>query len=327
MPGVTVDSSGTLYGTTEFGGISSFQYCGGGCGTVFKVKSSGKESVLHSFTEPPTDGIMPQAGVIRDSLGALYGTTTLGGPHNAYGNPGEGTVFKIADGKETLLYAFTGGSDGALPAAALLLRKGVFYGTTTFGGDGPCSTVYGAGCGTVFKLKGATETVLYSFNNQSDGGFPASSLIADRAGNLYGTTTLGGDLNCSQTNANPEQGKPALLPVGNPPGCGTVFKISPGGHETVLHTFQGKTDGAWPGELVMDSAGNLHGATVFAGDPKCHCGIVFKVDTAGKFTVLHAFSGPDGSDPEGLIQYKGRLYGTAAFGGPGNYGLVFEVTP
>ena len=184
---VVADASGTIYGTTQFGGSSTFRYCGGGCGTVFRLTSSGNETVLHSFTQPPRDGISPQSAVIRDSKGNLYGTTYFGGPHSEYGNPGEGTVFKIANGKESLLYSFTGGDDGGLPNAALLLRQGVLYGTTVFGGSidsKQCITVLGDGCGTVFKVEEGKESVLYRFNNKADGGSPAASLIADKSGNL-----------------------------------------------------------------------------------------------------------------------------------------------
>jgi hypothetical protein len=116
---VTIDAAGMLYGTTEYGGTSNFQYCGGGCGTAFELTSSGNETVLHSFSEPPGDGIFPQAGVIAYSKSLLYGTTT---------------VYQIANGIETLHYSFTGGTDGALPSATLLWHGGVLYGTATLWG-------------------------------------------------------------------------------------------------------------------------------------------------------------------------------------------------
>jgi hypothetical protein len=110
---------------------------------------------------------MPQSGVIIDSKGVLYGTTTFGGVHAAYGNPGEGTIYKIAHSKESLLYSFTGGSDGSLPASAPLLHDGQLYVEGEFGGNGPCDSVFGPGCGTTVRIHGHGETTLYSF-----GGVP-----------------------------------------------------------------------------------------------------------------------------------------------------------
>ncbi len=331
VPGVSASNPVTLYGSTAYGGTSTFQYCnqGAGCGTVFELTSSGQETILHSFTEPPGDGIIPQAGVIAQpgatpgSGEVLYGTTYYGGPYSQNGNPGEGIVFQIANGKESVLYKFTGGNDGALPGAAPLYRQGVHYGTTVFGGRGNCVTTFGTGCGTVYQLVGGQESALYSFNNQADGGFPAASLIADSAGNLYGTAVLGGDLNC----------KPGGQ--GIPPGCGTVFKLSPSGQQTVLYTFQDGADGAWPSAaLVMDSAGNLYGTAVFGGNLNCApggglgCGTIFKIDTARNFSVLHTFNGSDGFYPLALIQdNQGVLYGVTQQGGPAGKGVVYKLVP
>jgi uncharacterized repeat protein (TIGR03803 family) len=334
--GVILDAKGNLYGTTQGGGSSNSQACGSGCGAVFKLATTGEETILHSFAGPPGDGMFPYAGAIRDARGNLYGTTLYGGAYSAFGNPGEGTIFKVtAAGKETVLYDFTGQADGGMPWASLLLRNGVLYGTTSRGGTGPCGDIFGNGCGTVFRLEGKKETVLYSFNNKSDGGYPLASLISDKAGNLYGTTAYGGDLKCVQPPVK-------LIPSSKPPieqppsGCGTVFKISPTGKETVLYTFTGTTDGSEPGTaLTMDSAGNLYGSTSFGGDPTCGytgngysgCGTIFKIDTAGTFSVLHAFSGPDGAYPGDLIQdHEGNLY-APAFGGPANAGIIFKLTP
>lgn len=319
----------TIYGTTAYGGTSTFHYCnsGAGCGTMFKLTGNGIETELHSFNAPPNDGIVPQAGVTvtpgptPSSADVVYGTTYYGGPFSVNGNPGEGTVYKIANGRETVLYSFTGGVDGALPAAAPLFLQGVVYGTTVFGGTGNCVTTFGSGCGTVFKVAGNHETVLYSFQDQADGGNPASSLIADSAGNLYGTAVLGGDLNCQPGGR------------GVPPGCGTIFKISPNGVETVLYTFTGGADGAWPSAaLVRDSAGNLYGTAVMGGGLNCDsglgCGTVFKLDSAGHFTVLHTFTGSDGWYPLGLVQdNQGVLYGVAELGGPASKGVLYQLVP
>lgn len=331
VPGVSISDPATLYGTTEFGGTGTYSYCNGaGCGTVFKLTSGGDETVLHSFAGPPADGLNPQAGVTVQpganpgSGEVLYGTTYYGGPFTKNGLPGEGTVFQIANGHESVLYSFTGGDDGALPFDAPLYRNGVLYGTTVFGGSGNCVTSFGTGCGTVYKLAGGHESALYSFMNQADGGFPAANVIADAAGNLYGSAVLGGDLNCTPGGSRRQ---------GNPPGCGTVFKISPSGEETTLYTFTDGADGAWPSAgLVMDSAGNLYGTATLGGDLNCGqglgCGTVFKIDTSGHFSVIHTFIGSDGSYPLTLLQDNhGNLYGVTQSGGPINAGVVYKLVP
>lgn len=319
---VIVDGTGTLYGTTYYGGTSTYQSCSFGCGVLFKLTSSGQETILHSFDAPPEDGILPQAGVTLASNGVLYGTTTDGGAGTGIrGISGDGTIYRFANGKETLLYSFTDGVDGALPSAGLLLHRGALYGTANFGGTGPCSTSFGGGCGTVFKFNKSGESTLYEFQNGADGGFPAASLIVDGAGNLYGTTVLGGDLNCD---------------IGGPPaGCGVVFKLAPSGQETVLYTFTGSRDGAWPSDaLVMDSAGNLYGTAYYGGDLQCNyglgCGTVFKIDASGQFSVIHTFKGTDGAFPRALIAGDGKLYGVTNGGGPGGLfltGVIYELTP
>lgn len=324
--GLVADETGTLYGTTTHGGTSTFQNCNGhdGCGTLFEMTSSGKETILHSFSAPPTDGIEPLSGVIV-SNGSLYGTTYFGGTGNA-GFPGDGTIYEFADGIETVLYNFTDGPQGGFPGADPLLLNGTLYGTTVFGGTGPCETTYGYGCGTVFEFEraktvrgGTGEHTLYEFQGGADGGFPAASLIADNEGNLYGTTVLGGDLNCNIS--------------GPPPGCGVAFKLTQSGQETVLHTFTGGSDGAWPSyALVMDAAGNLYGTAYFGGDLNCEdeaglgCGTIFKIDTAGNFSVIHTFEGEDGSLPVALILNGSTLYGVAGYGGPDNRGVVYGLT-
>jgi hypothetical protein len=125
-----VDVNGNLFGATQSGGTGPAEACGssgsGACGTVFKVTANGNETVLYSFAGPPNDGMLPYAGLVRDSTGNFYGTTLFGGPTSTYGNPGEGAVFKVSGaGKETLLYEFNGGNDGGMRFASLLLRDGV----------------------------------------------------------------------------------------------------------------------------------------------------------------------------------------------------------
>jgi uncharacterized repeat protein (TIGR03803 family) len=240
------DAAGNLYGTTYIGG-AYWDW-----GTVFRVDKDGKETVLHSFTGG-ADGANPTAGLIRDNEGNLYGTASE-------------TVFKRdTSGKETVLYTFTGGADGSnLQAGLLTDSEGDLYGATVSGGDLNCNAPYG--CGTVFKLDSTgKKTVLYSFARGSDGSGPATTLVRDLMGNLYGTTVEGGDLNCNA-----------------PYGCGTVFKLDKTGKETVLHKFTGGADGAFPSALYRDTGGNLYGTTSNGGDPSCPygpppgCGTVFK---------------------------------------------------
>jgi uncharacterized repeat protein (TIGR03803 family) len=200
---VVRDALGNLYGTTAQGGGTG---CGGfGCGTVFKVDQNHKESVLHIFIGG-TDGSFPFAGLVRDTSGNLYGTTFHGGIVDC----DCGTIFKVdKTGSETILYSFTGGADGANPAASLIRDSvGNLYGTTVQGGVAGCNPY--SGCGVVFKLDAlGTETVLYSFTGGTDGANPATPLTLDSSGNLYGTAELGGEAGC------------------NGSGCGVVFKITP----------------------------------------------------------------------------------------------------
>jgi uncharacterized repeat protein (TIGR03803 family) len=307
-PGLVADKAGNFYGTTLFGG-------GSGQGTVFKVSKQGKETVLMSFDGK--NGSVPAAGLVVDAAGNLYGTTTAGGYN---GENGYGTVFKVSNsGKETLLYQFRGGSDGRAPGGPLIRDdKGNLYGTTVAGGaSGNCD------CGTVFKLSPPkksggrwTERVLHIFDahDGQDGSEPYAGLVRDVDGNLYGTTAYGGTY-----------------------GYGTVFKLTKGGKETVLHSFSGN-DGENPySGLVRDSSGNLYGAATYGGINNCNdengdlgCGTVFKVDTHGKETVLYSFTGgTDGAYPlygNLLRDAEGNLYG-ATCGCPGNTSLIFKLVP
>lgn len=256
--GVVADSEGNLYGTTFFSGLSE-----GCCGTVFKITSKGNATILHSFTGYPDDGSYPWGDLVVDSSGNLYGTTLEGGASGSCGaNVGCGTVFKITpDGTESVLHSFSGNPDGCQPYSGLVLDKtGTLYGTTAYGGAGyGCGGGYGGG--TVFKLASdGTETVLHTFGGGSDGYQPYGALIADKAGDFYGTTFAGG------TTDN-----------------GTVFKLSPEGTETVLHSFNKKINGRRPfGRLLKGTSGYLFGTTLYGGE-KCirhepyGCGTVFKL--------------------------------------------------
>ena len=181
------DSSGALYGTTSFGGTCSFQPITG-CGVAFKLTPSGSGyafSLLYSF-QGGSDGFGPVAGLIADSSGALYGTTEYGGPANL------GTVFKLTPSGsgyiESVMYAFQGGSDGALPVAGLVAGKQGLYGTTASGGP--------ANVGTIFELTASgshyAESLLYTFQGGNDGAEPVAGLVAGKTGVFYGTTQTGG---------------------------------------------------------------------------------------------------------------------------------------
>jgi uncharacterized repeat protein (TIGR03803 family) len=295
-------SEGDLYGTTNGGGVA-------GKGVVFKLDTTGTETVLHSFTDG-ADGGAPWAGVIRDSAGDLYGTTTGGGPSDY------GVVFKLnTTGTETVLHSFTGGADGGSPLAGLIRDSaGNLYGTAQAGGASVL--------GVVFKLDTTgTETVLHSFTGGADGATPFARLIRDSAGNLYGTTQYGGG---GSSGNNCYYG-----------GCGAVFKLDTTGTETVLYGFTGGADGEnpYPG-LIRDSAGNLYGTTLSGG--ASGLGVVFKLDTTGVEMVLYSFEGrADGESPfAGLIQDSaGNLYGTTYGGGAfsstcrGGCGVVFKLEP
>jgi len=235
--GLTRDKAGTLYGTTFNCGASGY-------GTVFTVDTSGTEIVLHSFSGGTKDGAYPDfTGLLMDEKGNLYGVTEEGGASNY------GTVYKLNKSGKTLtvLYSFTGGTDGGRPVGGLLRdKKGNLYGITNEGGS--------SGVGTVFKLnKSGTETVLHSFaEDETDGCYPFGTVKNDAKRNLYGTTSLCG--------ASAE---------------GAVYKLSKSGTETVLHSFVG-SDGAYPyGGLLRDAKGKLYGTTTSGG--ASFSGTVFKL--------------------------------------------------
>jgi uncharacterized repeat protein (TIGR03803 family) len=267
-------------------------------------------TVLYSFTGGD-DGRSPSADLVSDAAGNLYGTTGYGGTHSCSFGLGCGIVFKLSPGgTQTVLYDFTGGSDGAQPAGLVRDAAGNLYGTTAVGGDLSCG--FSSGCGTVFKLSpGGVLIVLHTFTGPPDGEAPGSRLIRDAAGNLYGTTSYGGDAACASATGN----------------CGTVFKVDASGNETVLHAFTGKPDGEAPfGSLVQDGSGNLFGTTRLGGDANDD-GTVFKIDSAGNETVLHTFTGADGSRPETALVLIGQdLYGSTNAGGAFSLGEVFKLS-
>jgi uncharacterized repeat protein (TIGR03803 family) len=256
---LVMDSLGNLFGTTV-----------GGQGAVFELTpdSNGHwtDTLIHKFTPAKGDGASPMAGLILDATANLYGTTTYGG--NKACVAGCGIVFRLvpqSDGtwKEEVLHEFTGG-DGMHSVSGLLAdNNGKLYGSAEQGGNGGCF----AGCGTLFQLTpqsggGWKFTLLHVFK-QTDGGSPQGAMALDTAGNLYGTTVIGGNLA-----ACPQQG-----------GCGVVFKLAPaaGGKRkySVLYKFNNVPDGALPKGLVMDKAGNMYGTTITGGNNGL--GVVFEV--------------------------------------------------
>jgi len=317
--GLLRGAAGALYGTTYGGGDTSCYSAG--CGTVFALSPTGKETVLHKFTGDP-DGMSPaeEQPLVEDASGSLYGTTYLGGEY------GIGSVFKIDKaGTETVLYSFTGYSDGCYPDGVILDAAGNLYGVAASGG-----IAFGdSGYGVVFELEaGGTFSVLHTFASGSDGANP-DSLVFDSKGNLFGTTAHGGGGECFL-------------------GCGTVFELSPqsggGWSESVLYAFcslSGCVDGEEPGSgpLAIDAAGNLYGTTIGGGSyPDCNggtCGVVFKLDATRKETVLHNFTGgSDGAYPLAavILDRAGNLYGTASRGGDlkcqpkyGGCGTLFKI--
>jgi uncharacterized repeat protein (TIGR03803 family) len=319
--GLIIDKLGNLYGTTSAGGAT-------GNGTVFKLEplpgGTWKETVLHSFSGP--NGASPAAGLVSDASGNLYGTTAQGGPPCPYvSSTGCGVVFKLKrkpDGTwtESVLYSFKGGaSDGYDPLAGLTFDKaGNLYGTTPLDGSG--------GVGDVFQLKrnangSWTENILYMFTgNGPDGASPESTLVFDGAGNLYGTTNNGGNMNCP-----------------DPFGCGVAFRLTPdpgeSWSESVLHTFcseAGCADGVYPDAMVFDKAGNLYGTT---GNNSLNSdGTVFRLSESGDSwneDVLYHFDGIQGSGPIGglIFDAAGNLYGTTCCGGSANDGVAFKLSP
>jgi len=293
--GLVRDSEGNLYGVTE---IVNGHNCRSGCGAVFRLAPDGTMTKLHVF-KGGSDGAHPEAGLLLDNRGNLYGTTAGGGTYSG------GTVFRIApNGTESVLYAFcaqTNCTDGKMPWSALIADQvGNLYGTTVTGGPTP------GGGGTVFKLApDGTETVLYSFCQQpdcTDGLEPYAGVTMDKVGNLYGTTSWGGALDDS--------------------GLGTVFKLAPDGTETVLHSFWPQTDGANPvSGVVVDKAGDIYGTVPITDVCKYEHDPVYRLSPDGSEKL---YCVPSINDP-GVMDRNGTLYGTGPGGGKYNEGFVFAI--
>lgn len=295
--GLFRDSSGNLYGTTIFGGNGAgCDINVSGCGVIFKIDSSGNESTFYAFSGA-RDGWNPTGRLIMDTGGNLYGTTQFGGLY------GHGTVFRLdSAGNETIVHHFHGGSDGANPNAGVVQdTAGNLYGTTRYGGRG-CD---GQGCGTVFKISASgQETIIHRFRDGMDGANPLSSLAVDSSGNIYGTAWSGGLFN-----------------------YGTVFEISSAGEVKILHHFAAGSDGSNPvGGVTLDQAGNLYGTASGAGTSQI--GIVYMINTAGVESVLYTFTGSAHgaySTSHLLVDTSGNIFGMASQGVAG-WGSIFEVS-
>ena len=303
------DNAGNAYGTTASGGVFDF-------GTVFMLTPSGQESVLYSFTGGG-DGLDPHSGVIIDSAGNLYGTTVAGGFGGLCAGDGCGVIFELSpsDGgwTETTLYSFTGLNDGFGPGSGLIFdTAGNLYGTAPDGGK--------KSDGVVFELSpsknGWRYKVIHAFTGGKDGAVGSlGSLLLDAAGNLYGTTELGGAY-----------------------GAGAVYELSPSVHgawkTTALYEFKGMPDAASPyGGLIFDKGGNLYGTTYFGG--AAGQGAVFQLvpepNSTWQEKVLYSFQGgTDGSFPTSTLFFDSAsvLYGTTSTGGRPSCdcGTVFKLT-
>jgi len=296
--GVTKSITGSLFGTTQFGGQSGY-------GIAFEFDSGGSETVAHSFVGG-TDGENPCAPLVPGPNGSLFGTTIFGG----YAE--NGTVFEIENSQFTGAFDFRGGANGAFPSG-LDYANGALYGTAPQGGGGMCP----GGCGIIFRLdRFGHETVLHTFQGP-DGAYPSAGVIHDKFGNLYGTTEGGGDNHfCA------------------PYGCGTVFKLDRSGQFSVLHSFTGGENDGWfvVRGVVLDSAGNLFGTT--SGGGRWNLGTIYEIPKTGKEKIVYSFAGPpDGATPNQLVSgLDGKLYGTTYTGGDlncyglsGGCGTIFEA--
>ncbi len=307
--GLTLDSSGNLYGSTYFGGSA-------GNGVIFKLvrgTTGTSEAVLYAFNGGTTDGANPSGRLAINPFGVIFGTTESAGN-------GNGVLFQLtpSSGKyvEKVLHVF-GKGETPVNAGVIIDKAGNLYGETAGGG---ASTD-----GTIYEMKrtttGYSYVLLYSFKGGTDGNFPEGGLIFDAAGNLYGTTEAGGTVN------------------GN---SGTVFELKHNSNgtwtESVLYAFNGASDGVNPvGALTFDKSGNLYGATALGGDLSCGggfgCGEVFELMNSGGVwtkTALHEFTDtPDGHAPQAGVTFDaaGNLFGTTINGGTDGSGALFEITP
>jgi uncharacterized repeat protein (TIGR03803 family) len=337
LTGLTMDRAGNLYGTTATGG--SNQDC---CGIIFKLVRRGSGWILtpiYTF-QGGTDGVGPCSPIAIGPNGTLYGTTAEGGQGTCHvggcgssRSDGCGTVFNLqpaahasgnalAAWNETVLYRFSGGSDGSYPQGEIGFDSaGNLYGTAASGGTqgGSCSTL---GCGTVYQLArsgpGWAFNLVHSFSPTNDGIAPQGGVVVDSTGSIYGTTIFG--FNAQRID------------------CGTVFQVSPSGsgwQSNILYWFgQHQGDGCEPiAGLIPDASGNLYGATlwVYEGGP-VGSGEVFKLASTGsgwQYSELFAFHDDGFGGPAAplMMDAAGNLYGTTGGQGDHHRGSVFKLTP
>jgi uncharacterized repeat protein (TIGR03803 family) len=365
--GLIFDQAGALYGTTADYGTMSCPLLG--CGAVFKLAPSGNSwaiSVLYDFTGG-ADGSNPLGPLVFDQAGNLYGAAS--GTQTCT-PPNCGLIFelKLSGGTWTksVLYAFTGGADGAYPLGRLIFdHAGNLYGAAAYGGS--------SACGTVFQLTpsggGWTQSVLHSFKGVSDGCFPDDVTLA-ASGTIFGTASFSGpganglvfqltsaSGSWKESTVSPFLGSDGSEPegglifdtagslygttyVGGTAGLGAVFKMTPnsqgGWTESMLYSFKNTASGEYPmGNVVFDNR-NLYGTTSQGGSTSSSCpkgcGTVFKLTPSGagwSQSVIRAFSGADGISPAGslVLDSTGNLYGTAGAGGAFGFGGVFQLAP
>jgi uncharacterized repeat protein (TIGR03803 family) len=307
--GVTVGPDGSLYGTTELGGMLT-GCVGVGCGTVYKltppatvckaVSCPWTKTVLYEFNG--ADGDEPLYGnLIFDQAGNLYGTTEAGGAYGA------GTVYELTPSNgvwtESVLWSFTGGDDGRAPCSGVTFDSaGNLYGTTVFGGTNQAGNVYELSP----SGSGWTEKTLFSLDGVYEGYESIGGVAMDHQGNLYGTARFEGAQ-----------------------GGGTAFQLAPsdgGWTYTLMQAFSGI---AGPVDTpTLDAAGSVYVTSTFTGGN----GGVFKLTPSNggwNSATLHSFNGNDGSAPVGgvILETNGNVYGSTANGGTDGKGVVFEITP
>jgi uncharacterized repeat protein (TIGR03803 family) len=349
--GLVMDAAGNLYGTTAKGGASNM-------GMLFKLAPDGTFAILHTFSGG-RDGAVPTAAALTlDARGTIYGLTEQGGIANG------GTAYRFRNGKMKVLHSFGVGSDSSWPQSGLLLQPdGSLVGTANQGGGAGCSQ--SGGCGTIFRLApDGTETILHAFaGGTADGAGPTGTPVRDLAGNFYGTTSYGGQLNkgtvykiapagtesllysFTYTASNPYQGLTldkhgnlfGTTELGSPYNSGAVFKIDTESQESIVYDLsKGPGKGVGLTGFLADRKGNLYG-TLFVGGGNqtgdCSypggCGAFFFLDPrTGQSTLLHGFGGSDGQNPySGVItDGHGNYYGTTMWGGANNNGTIFKIS-